>query len=215
MDSENVRIVEVTKPPKKKGNLATVSLVLGILALVLVWLPPVSMILGVLAIIFGIVALVKKYSKGKSIVGMLLGVVSFVLAIIVAILSTILGIGALIRIGSWIDEKEEEQYREQLEDAVDVELGDFYFYEDEYGWIETNLEVVITNNSEETVWVSLEIAAIDSYGEVLYTGRVWSDELESWESVRYDAFWAVPDEVARELRYATFEIVEKDVIPRG
>ena len=67
---------------KSKG-LAIASLVLGIIALVLCWIPVVnfvSFILGILAIIFGIIAIVKKAGLGLGVAGLILAIISMILA---------------------------------------------------------------------------------------------------------------------------------------
>ncbi|MBU0979638.1 MAG: DUF4190 domain-containing protein [Nanoarchaeota archaeon] len=66
-------------------GLAKASLVLGILALVLVWLPGINIILAILAIVFGIISLVKLGKnkelggKGLSIAGIIMGGVGVIL----------------------------------------------------------------------------------------------------------------------------------------
>ena len=66
---------------QKKG-LSTASMVLGIIAICLCFIPLlnyVSMILGVLSIIFGIIGIVKKTEKGKAIAGLVLGIISVII----------------------------------------------------------------------------------------------------------------------------------------
>lgn len=77
----------MTEQVKKGSGMATASLVLGIIAAVVAFLPLVSgwflalfwlvWILATLSIIFGIIGLVKKQSAGKCIVGLLLSVLAF------------------------------------------------------------------------------------------------------------------------------------------
>lgn len=75
--------------PKRGNGFAVTALVLGIIALVLAFIPVIniiSFVIAVLAIIFGIVGLVagkKRHAgKGMSITGIVLGVVALAVAII-------------------------------------------------------------------------------------------------------------------------------------
>ena len=67
---------------KGKG-LAIAALVLGICALVFCWVSVVNFILAALAVVFGIIALVKKATKGMALTGLILGAVALIISIIV------------------------------------------------------------------------------------------------------------------------------------
>jgi len=211
MDSVDVRMVEKTKKPKKKANLALVSMILGIVALVLVWLPPVSIILGLVAVILGIVALVKKGAKGKSITGIILGVVSFVLAVVLFVLSAVVGVGALFGIGTLLAKGQEQRQQEELNNTVDVQFDGYYVSEDEYGWIDSGLMMTVTNMGEETVEVRLSIVGNDAKGDQIAQDYVWSEEIAPGESIELEAFQYMPDDIARELQYGWFLVNEKRV----
>lgn len=69
---------------EKKSGLATAGMVLGIIGAVLAFIPiinNIAFVLGVLAIIFGGIALAKGASKGKAIAGLVLGIVSIVITL--------------------------------------------------------------------------------------------------------------------------------------
>ena len=68
---------------KKGKGLAVASLVLGIVALVLCWIPIInfmSFVLGILALIFGIIAAVKNAGRGLGIAGLIIGILAMVFA---------------------------------------------------------------------------------------------------------------------------------------
>jgi membrane-bound ClpP family serine protease len=103
--------------PAKRGNgFAVTALVLGIIALVLAFVPVVNIVsfaLGVVAIVFGIVGLVtarsRRTGRGMSITGLVLGV----LALAVAILMYVLVYNA-------VDDKcKEEGYSGDLRECVE------------------------------------------------------------------------------------------------
>ncbi|ETI70219.1 hypothetical protein [Neobacillus vireti] len=74
MSNEQTQTIYVQKA---EGNgLAVAGLVLGIIAVVLNWVPFLPYILGVLAIIFGAVGMRKTIKRGMSITAIILGVVS-------------------------------------------------------------------------------------------------------------------------------------------
>ena len=67
-----------------KSGLATAGLVLGIIGIVLSFIPiinNIAFVLGILALIFGIISLIKHASKGKAIAGLVLGILSIVITI--------------------------------------------------------------------------------------------------------------------------------------
>lgn len=70
---------------EKKSGLATAGMVLGIIGAVLAFIPLINnlaFVLGVLAIIFGGIALAKKANKGKAIAGLVLGILSIVITLL-------------------------------------------------------------------------------------------------------------------------------------
>jgi hypothetical protein len=77
--------------PARRNGLAVTALVLGIVAILLSFIPAIGMVsflLGPLAIVFGIIALVKKQKKGLSITGIVLGALAAIIAgVITAILA--------------------------------------------------------------------------------------------------------------------------------
>ncbi|WP_055731190.1 hypothetical protein [Sciscionella sediminilitoris] len=70
-------------PTRPRGNgIGVTALVLGILAVVLSWLPVVGFVLAVLALIFGIIGIFNSH-KGMSIAGTATGAVALIAAIVV------------------------------------------------------------------------------------------------------------------------------------
>ena len=102
--------------PKRGNGFAVTALVLGIIAVVLAFIPVVnivSFVLAALAIIFGIVGLIssgKRHAgKGMSITGIVLGVVALALAIIMYVL-----------VLQAVDEKcREEGYSGNIQECLD------------------------------------------------------------------------------------------------
>jgi|GEM_PF-2046099 len=69
---------------KTKSGLATAGMVLGIIAIAGAWIPllnVISILLAALAVVFSVIPLLQKRSKGKAIAGLVLGILSLVIAI--------------------------------------------------------------------------------------------------------------------------------------
>ncbi len=67
---------------EKKSGLSTASMVLGIIAICMCFIPLlnyISIILGVLSIIFGLIGIIKNAERGKAIAGFVLGIISVVI----------------------------------------------------------------------------------------------------------------------------------------
>jgi hypothetical protein len=85
-------------PPEPKG-FALTALIVGIVAFIFGWSPFFGAIVGALAVIFGILGLSRKQSKGMSITGLILGGLAFVTSVVVTI--SFIAIGTtLIRVAS-------------------------------------------------------------------------------------------------------------------
>ncbi|GLZ54107.1 DUF4190 domain-containing protein [Actinomycetospora sp. NBRC 106378] len=85
-----------TPPPKPKNGMGVAALVFGILALLLIWLPVAGLILGLLAIIFGVIGRgrVRKQQAtngGVALTGLILGVLTFLLNLLLTIAVLLFG----------------------------------------------------------------------------------------------------------------------------
>src|SRR2546428_5663968 len=71
------------------NGLATAAMVLGILCIVLAWLPPLGFILAILAIVFGAVGLGRANAgagnKGQAVAGLVLGVIGIVIPLLLLV----------------------------------------------------------------------------------------------------------------------------------
>lgn len=78
------------QPPQRTGNgFGVAALVVGIIAVLLAWLPIINIgaiVLGVIAVILGILGVRKKWAgKGMSIAGIVLGAVAILLSVIILV----------------------------------------------------------------------------------------------------------------------------------
>lgn len=70
-------------PTSSSNGLAITALVLGIVAFCIGWTGPFGLVVAIAAIVFGIIGLVKKQSKGMGITGLILGGLALITALIV------------------------------------------------------------------------------------------------------------------------------------
>ncbi|MDQ0297928.1 hypothetical protein J2S78_000336 [Salibacterium salarium] len=85
--SENRVVIE-----KPEGNgMAVAGMVLGIIGVVLNWIPFLPYVLGVLAIIFGIVGMKQPVKQGVSKAGLILGIITIGLKILFWVIVILLG----------------------------------------------------------------------------------------------------------------------------
>ena len=70
------------KKKKKKNGLSIASMVLGIIAICMCFIPIlnyVSIVLGILSIIFGLIGIIKNAGRGKALAGFVLGIISVII----------------------------------------------------------------------------------------------------------------------------------------
>lgn len=90
-------------PPKPRNGMGVAALIFGILALLTCWLPGVGLVLGILAIVFGIVGRgranrLQATNKGVATTGLVLGILSLIVNVIIAVLF-FLGLAAFLNFG--------------------------------------------------------------------------------------------------------------------
>lgn len=89
---------------KPRTGLAVAALVLGIVGLLLCWIPVVGSILAILALIFGIVAVRRPAGRGMATTGIVLGALALVLSVLLAIFWVRVGADAVQIIEECVDE---------------------------------------------------------------------------------------------------------------
>lgn len=168
-------------PPQSKG-LAVASMVIGIVAIVLSFIPVIgfiSFILGPIAVILGIVAIVKKRGKGQAIAGIITGALGFIIVLIGTFL-----FGALV---SSVDD--EMQGLEELETEIE---SDAEAAGEEDAGIADIEEEVAQNEEEPPAGEWVEVATLsgtaDQRGEVF---TIENDARISYEFTATDEDFAM------------------------
>jgi hypothetical protein len=162
------------QPPK---GMAIAAMVLGIVGLVLAFIPVVgvvSFVLGPLAVILGIIAFVKRRGRGQAIAGIVTGAIAFVVAIVGLVLT-----GALF---SAIDE--------EMQNLEDIE-GDIEDAAEEAGETDADVEEIeeeVTEEeqpAEETSGEWIEVATLSGTGD--QRGEVFTIEGDARITYEFNA----------------------------
>ena len=199
----------MSKNSNGKSGLATAALVLGIIGVVLSFIPIVNnaaFVLGALALIFAIVVLVKKKSVAVAIVSIVLAVAA--MGITLAMQKSFGD--ALDKVGDEInkslDDSTGKNTDEILQNDLQVDLGEFTVEKGEF--IDSSkLIVSIKNKSDEQASFSINIEAVDADGKRLADDTVYSNDLGAGQSQDLEAFTLVQSTQYDALQQATFKIV--------
>ncbi len=190
-----------------KNSLATAGLVLGIIGIVLSFIPIINnaaFILGALALIFGIIALIKKTCKGKAFVGVILGILSIVITLLMQNAVS----DAIDETSKDLDKAIGNSTEEVLEKDINVTIGDFTATTDEYGITDTKLVVTVKNITDEKKSYSIHIEAVDTDGKRIADDYVYANDLNAGQTQDFEIFTFVTSDEVESLQNATFKIVE-------
>lgn len=183
--------------PVSAGGLAIAAMVIGIVSLIIGWVPFLGFCIGITAIILGIVALKKKQSKGMSITGIITGAVSIVWNIVISIIFIVSILGAAITAGEITNEygnyySDYQTEQQSLIDAkkdfskgavavfggFDVEVNSItrnYVDSDGYYDASTGNELIsvnvsVTNNTDTTAYFSSYYLTMNDNGLITDPG---------------------------------------------
>lgn len=192
---------------KRKSGFATASLVLGIIGICTSFIPIVnniSFILGLIAVVFGVVSLAKKASKGMAIAGIIVSI----LAIMITLSSQKALSDGLDAMSKDLDKATGSSTEEVLKNDVDVVLGNFEATKSQYGITDTKLVVKVTNKTSETKSFNIQIEAVKADGSRIKNDYVYANNLASGQSQDFEIFTFTSSEELETMKNATFKIVE-------
>ncbi len=195
----------------KNSGLATASLVIGIVGMVLSFIPlinNVAFFLGILAFVFGLIPLLKKTCKGKAIAGIVLGILSIVITLVMQSAIS----DAFDEAGKELDKMSGNSTEEVLKNDVEVKLGDFDVVEGQYGLTDTKLVVSVKNITKEKKSFTFHIEAVDKDGKRIEDDYVYANDLNAGQTQDFEIFTYVADEKLSAMKSATFKIVEASAI---
>lgn len=195
---------------KRKSGFGTASLVLGIIGICISCIPIINQlnyIVGVIAIILGIVSLLKKSSKGMAIFGVILSIVAIIItnSVIKSITTAI--DQTVNEINTSMDEIAGNSTEEILKNNVDVTIGKLSV-KTSYGISDTELPITVKNKSAEAKSFSIHIEAVAKDGTRIADDSVYVNSLGANQTQNFKAFTLVTSDKVKELKNATFNIVE-------
>ena len=179
---------------KRNTGLSIAALVLGIVAILLSFIPVVnfiSFITGILALIFGIISVVNKNTKnGFPITAIILASLAFIIAIVINIATVEVAKDA----SNELDKVKGNATEEVLKNDVEVTLGNLEITKDEYGLTDTQLVVTVKNTTDSTKSYNIQVEAIDSTGKRIEEGYVLINNLGPGQTTTDKIFEYIEDE---------------------
>ncbi len=192
---------------KKNTGLATAGLVLGIVGICLSFIPilnNIAFFLGVLAVIFGIISLAKKTSKGKAVAALILGILSVVITLSLQSSWS----KSLDETSKELDKATGSSTEEVLKKDVKVTLGNFEATTDEYGLTESQLVVTVKNITKKKQSYDFHVEAVDGTGKRIADDYVMVNDLGPGQTTTEKIFQTVEDEKLDSMKSATFKITK-------
>ena len=192
---------------KNSSGLAAAGMVLGIIGVVLSFIPIINNIaffIGILALIFGIIGIVKKAGKGKAIAGIVLGILSIVITL--AMQSTVSD--AIDETSKELDKITGNSTEEVLKTEANVTLGDLQISKDEYGLTDSKMVVTVKNITDKKKSYSLHIEAVDANGNRIDEDYVYANDLNAGQTQNFEIFTYIEDSKIDGMKAATFKIIE-------
>lgn len=202
---------------KEKTGFGTAGLVLGIIGIVLSFIPIINNIaffLGALAIIFAIICFIKKKSIGVAITAIILGILSVVITLTMqaAALKVIDDVSKSIddatsSLSNSLDDMTGDNTEKILNNNLDVSFGKFEIVKDDF-FDNYKLPVTVKNKGTENKSFSIKIEAVDSNGTRLDDDTIYVDSLNAGQSQNLEAFTLITSETAEKLATAEFKVLE-------
>lgn len=195
---------------KQTSGLSIGALVLGIIAVVLAFIPIINnlaFVLGIIGLVLAIIALIKKKNVQIAIVSVVLAVGAIGITLLVqksASDAVNQVIQDLNKISDDIDGKNTDSI---LKNDINVSLGKFTVIKGEY-FDDTKLEVNVTNKLSEKKSFSIKIEAVDDDGDRILDDTVYVSDLGAGQSQKLEAFTFVASDKMEDLKTATFKIFE-------
>ena len=192
---------------KNSSGLATAGMVLGIIGVVLSFIPIINNIaffIGILALIFGIIGIVKKAGKGKAIAGIVLGILS--IAITLAMQSAVSD--SIDETSKELDKITGNSTEEVLKTEANVTLGDLQISKDEYGLTDSKMVVTVKNITDKKKSYSLHIEAVDANGNRIQEDYVYANDLSAGQTQNFEIFTYIEDSKIDGMKAAAFKIIE-------
>ena len=202
-----------TNQTKNHSGFGTAALVLGIIGAVLSFIPiinNVAFFLGILAVAFAIVCFAKKSSTGVAVAGIVLGLLSIIITIVMQASAakaisdaTSEFSNSMSKISDSMDDLSGNNTEDILKNNLEVELGKFKV---EKGFINSyELPVKVKNKGAEQ-------KSVDGTGARITSDTVYVNNLNGGQSQELKAFQLVSEENGQKLEKATFKVLKVSMV---
>lgn len=209
-----------TNQTKNHSGFGTAALVLGIIGAGLSFIPiinNVAFFLGILAVAFAIVCFAKKSSTGVAVAGIVLGLLSIIITIVMQASAakaisdaTSEFSNSMSKISDSMDDLSGNNTEDILKNNLEVELGKFKV---EKGFINSyELPVKVKNKGAEQKSFMVQIEAVDGTGARITSDTVYVNNLNGGQSQELKAFQLVSEENGQKLEKATFKILKVSMV---
>ena len=200
----------MNKQINEKSGFAKAAFILGIIGVVLAFIPLLNIVsfpLGALAILFAIIPIFKKQSIAMAIVGLILGITS--IAIPISMYSAVSDAvdEASENINQTMDDMSGDNTEEILKNDVQVDLSEFTVIPGAYGLDSSELVVSVRNKMTESKSFTIKIEAVDADGKRIDDGTVYANDLGSGQAQDFKAFSLISSDKYEALQSATFKII--------
>lgn len=209
-----------TNQTKNHSGFGTAALVLGIIGAVLSFIPiinNVAFFLGILAVAFAIGCFAKKSSTGVAVAGIVLGLLSIIITIVMQASAakaisdaTSEFSNSMSKISDSMDDLSGNNTEDILKNNLEVELGKFKV---EKGFINSyELPVKVKNKGAEQKSFMVQIEAVDGTGARITSDTVYVNNLNGGQSQELKAFQLVSEENGQKLEKATFKVLKVSMV---
>lgn len=202
---------------KERSGFATAALVLGIIGIVLSFIPIINnaaLILGVLSVIFGIIGIIKSAKKTVAIVSVVLAVTAIVITLVMmnaavkAVNDAVDDLNSTFTdINSTFADMTGDNTSKILKEDADVSIGKFTVIKGDF-FDETELKVTVKNKTSDKKSFSIHITADDSSGNRIGDDYIYANDLSAGQSQEFKCFTFVDEEKTELMKNATFSVVE-------
>lgn len=193
----------------EKTGFGVAALVLGIIGVVLSFVPiinNVAFFLGALAVIFAIVCFVKKKSVGVAVASIILGIAAIVTTLVMQA-ATAKAINEVAdSFSDTMSNLSGENTDKILENSVDVTFGQFEITKDEF-FDSYKLPVTVRNKGDKQASFSVSVEAVDANGVRIEDDTLYVNDLNAGQSQNFDAFTLITSDTAEKMKTAKFKVL--------
>ena len=207
---KSVLKTEAKSVKQENTGLTTAALVLGIIGAVFAFMPIVKIFvacpLGALAIIFGAIGVYKKHG-GKAIAGLILGIASIVVTVLMNILVFSAANIVVDELADYGKKASGEATEYILENDIDVTIGEFTV-KDDGSFANTALPITVKNKTDNTISLNIKVEALNSEGVVIDNDTAIISSLSAGSTAEEVIFKYVVDDDIANMKAATYRVSE-------